>query len=356
LTLGQGNSTGFVSILDPNAQTNNNMIITQSIFRINWAGKILGVNGVAPSPASDTITGTGYVNLTGLTLSDLVGSEFTLALNGYNPIVDVVLDSNLQGTTVDAVSGTTATLSLSYPSGQFTFSAKGAFDTSLSVTDVTVRNLTVEHFRVQIGNVFNSPGTEVLYNYESTLSKTAQGNYKLGAVATFPSNGATGLGGLPGGKEVLLSGGFIVTAADLTLNGDSVNATISGYLARSGGDNLVPAATSDVIVDLGGYSESLNFSNTIGFKTKGKPPAAIFTYNNKKSGTNIQSLSWASLAGNFSIVINNMPNALVGINPAAAQQGIPLSFIVTPDNAQQFIGTTTFDVFKISDTEFKHVP
>jgi hypothetical protein len=342
---GQAEATGFINVLDPNAKTVNDLII------------ILGANGVAPNPADDTIGGTGYVNLAGLTMSDLVGTEFTIALNGYDPIIDVFLDSNLQGTQGDAVTGKTGTLSLQYPSGAFTFSAKGNYATSLILTDLTEHQMVVEHFGVQIGNVFNSPGTEVTYNYQSIIGTTGHGSYKLGAIATFSRKGGTGLGAGSGGtKEVLVSGGFIVTAADLKLSGDVGNATISGYLAREGGDNLVPAATSDVIVDFGGFSESLNFSNTIGFKTKGKPPTAIFTYNNKKSGTAIQSLSWASMAGTFSIVINNMPNSAVGLNTTAGQQGIPLTFIVTPDNSQQFIGTTTFDVFKVSDTEFKHIP
>ena len=48
-----------------------------------------------------------------------------------------------------------------------------------------------------------------------------------------------------------------------------------------------------------------------------------------------------------------MPNSEVGINPAQGVQTLKLTFIVTPDNAQQYIGTTQFDILKLSDTQYK---
>jgi hypothetical protein len=64
---------------------------------------------------------------------------------------------------------------------------------------------------------------------------------------------------------------------------------------------------------------------------------------------------WANKAGNFQInTFSALPNSLVGINPNLGRQAITLTFIVSPENGQQYIGTTTFDIFKVSDTEFKH--
>ena len=152
---------------------------------------------------------------------------------------------------------------------------------------------------------------------------------------------------------MLISGGFLVTSADFKLLGDTVTAKINGLLARAGGDDLRPSASSNVVVTIGNLTETLNFTTTPTFKTTGKAPSQKFSFKSK-GGTNIKTLSWINKQGNFSITTYAMPNASVGIDPQKGRQPINLTFKVTPDNNLQFIGTTSFDIIKVSDTEFKH--
>jgi hypothetical protein len=86
---------------------------------------------------------------------------------------------------------------------------------------------------------------------------------------------------------------------------------------------------------------------------KGKLPLLQFFF---KSGgaTSIQTLTWSNKAGQFGATVINMPNALVGIDPRQATQTVTVRFTVSPEHSQQYIGTTTFDLQKVSDTEFKH--
>jgi hypothetical protein len=349
-----GTGTIFITVLDPNAAIFNSLIITQSDFTINWAGKLPNQEGVPPQPASDTISVKGLVNLQGLDLSSLAGQEVTLALNAYAPIFQGTLGTNGIAQQGDFTTGKTGTFVLT-PSGQFVCTVKGDYAFALGLTSLTEHRFLTAHYRLQIGTVFNSPGTTISYDYKSNANKKASGHYKFGRFAKYGTiPGAPGGFGEPGGQEVLLSGGFLVTRADFKLQGDTVTATISGLLARAGGDDLRPAATSDVVVKIGNYTETLNFSTTPKFKTTGRPPAQHFSFRSG-GGTNIKSLGWANKAGNFQITtFTALPNSQVGINPTLGRQPITVTFIVSPENGQQYIGTTTFDIFKVSDTEFKH--
>ncbi|MEI6232098.1 MAG: PKD domain-containing protein, partial [Planctomycetota bacterium] len=354
-----GNGDVFVDVTDPNSSTSNLLIITNSTFKINWAGKLLNAVGIQPNPASDTLTVSGYLNLTGFDLSMLTGQQITLALNAFNPIFEGVLNANGTAVQGDAVTGKTGSFAISMPSGKFTCSVKGDFAASLGLTDQNLISLMPAHYRVQIGNVYNTQGTSVSYGYSSIAGKQALGNYEFGKFFTkgpyYSGNvpGAPGKLGQPGGQELLISGGFMVTSASFKLLGDTVTASISGLLARAGGDDLRPAATSNVVVKIGNMSETLNFSTTPKFKATGKPPAQKFSFVSK-GGTSIKTLSWLNKQGNFAITTFVMPNASVGINPLLGRQPISLSFTVTPDNATQYTGTTVFDIIKVSDTDFKH--
>ncbi len=362
-----GTGVIYIDVVDPNSSTDNSLIITESNFKIDWAGKIPNLQNVAPRPADDTITVNGYINLTGLDLSSLAGQEITLALNGYDPIFDGILDANGHAVQGDFAVGKTGSISISAPSGKFTCSVKGnygnltdATQSSLGVISENAQTLLTAHYRVQIGNVFNSPGTTVAYGYTSKLNKSATGSFKFGQFYPMGSFFLKGLiPGAPAGigqvqaQELLVSGGFLVTAADFKLLGDTVSMTLSGLLARSGGDDLRPAAKSNVVVTIGNYTETLNFSTTPTFKTTGKPPAQKFSFKSK-GGTNIQTLSWMNKAGVFQISAINLPNSQVGINTTLARQPLALSFTITPENNQQYLGKTTFDILKVSDTEFTH--
>ena len=91
-TIGKG--VVYVDVTDPNSSVSNSLIITQSNLYINWSGKTKNKLGVAPKPASDTISLSGYINLVGLDLSTLAGQQITLALNAFNPIFQGTLDAN----------------------------------------------------------------------------------------------------------------------------------------------------------------------------------------------------------------------------------------------------------------------
>ena len=349
----------FINVVDPNAVTSNSMIVTNSVFHIDWLGKTPNSLGILPNPNDDTITVGGYINLSGMDLSSLAGQDITLALNGYNPIFQGTLDTNGHSKQGDFATGATGDFSISMPSGKFTCNVKGDYAVSLGVASQNLTSLLPANYSVRIGDVFSSPGTSVGYGYSSLAGKQAKASYTFGKfynTGSFfkgPIPGAPNGIGQPGGQELLVSGGFIVVSADFKLQGDTVSATISGLLARSGGDDMRPAASSNVVVEIGNFPETLNFSTTPTFKTTGKPPTQKFTFKNKGS-THIRSLSWYNRAGSFQLSTVSMPNAQVGIDPQKARQPIQLTFTLTSENGQQFIGTTTFDIFKISDTEFKH--
>lgn len=348
-----GYNTAYVTVQDPNGVVANSLLITDSIVAIDWAGKLPNAAGVLKNPNNDTIAMNGYLNLSGLNLSALAGQEIFIAMNAYNPIFHGFLDGAGNAVMADLISGTTGTFKLS-ANGAFSCSVKGDFAASMSLNSVTEHRLLATNYRIQIGDIFNTPGTTVSYNYSSNLGHAAKGLYKFGVITkAAPIQGAPPGFNSPSTQQFQVSGAFMILKADFMLQGDVVNATLSGVLARAGGDTLRPAATSDVVVKINNFSETLNFSTTPTFKVTGKSPQQKFSF--KSSGnTHIQKLGWTNMGGVFYISAINMPNAQVGIVPGAPTQQMKLTFTVTPDSAQQFIGSTVFDITKVSDTEFKH--
>jgi hypothetical protein len=164
--------------------------------------------------------------------------------------------------------------------------------------------------------------------------------------------------GRTGGFTIIQSGVFLVTQAKIKLLGNNVFADMKGLLARYGGDALRPADSSDVVVSLGGYSETLNFTTSGGFKTSGRAPALTFSFKRNKTlgKTGIAQLSWQDRAGNFRIKTNAIPNELVGINPALPMQILQLGLIITPDGSQTYNGATRFQIVKKSATDFVRNP
>ena len=348
-----GFNTAYVTVQDPNGVVSNSLLITDSKLSIDWSGKLPNASGVLKNPNNDTISMNGFLNLTGLNLSALAGQEIFIAMNAYNPIFHGFLDGAGNAVMADLISGTTGTFKLS-ANGAFSCSVKGDFAASLSATSLTEHRLMATNYRIQIGDIFNTPGTTVTYNYKSSDGNGASGLYKFGVITkAAPINGAPPGFNSPSTQQFQVSGAFMILNADFKLQGDIVNATLSGVLARAGGDSLRPAATSDVVVKLNNFTETLNFSTTPTFKVTGKSPQQKFSF--KSSGnTHIQKLGWTNQGGVFYIASINMPNAQVGIVPSAPTQQMKLTFTVTPDSVQQFIGSTVFDITKVSDTEFKH--
>ncbi len=351
----------YINAIDPTASTSSTLVVTSSSFHIDWKGKTPNALGILPNPDNDTISVSGYLNLQGLDLSSLAGQEVTLALNGYDPIFQGTLDTNGKAVQGDFQIGKTGSFQVSLPSGKFTCNVKGDYAVSLGIASQNLKALLNSSYSVKIGDSFTSTPSTVAYGYQSVGGKQASGTYNFGkffSTGSFYTGGipgGPGGAGAPGGQELLISGGFLVTNATFTLLGDTVSANISGLLSRSGGDDLRPAATSDVMVKIGNFTELLNFSNTPTFKTTGKPPYQKFTFKSKnKFDTHIQTLSWLNRAGVFQVTSVNMPNTSVGINPALARQPIQVIFTVTPENGVPFIGSTSFDIFKVSDTLFKH--
>src|SRR5579862_150835 len=204
-----GTGTIFIDVIDPNSPIANSLIITQSSYTINWAGKLPNQLGVPTAPASDTISVQGIVNLEGMSLSSLAGQQVTIALNGYNPIFQGTL--NASGTAIqgDFATGITGTFKID-ATGHFSMNVTGDYAFSLGLTSLTEHRLLTAHYKISLGSVFTSPGTTVVYDYKSTANKTGKGFYQFGNFAKYGTiPGAPGGFGQPGGQEVLLSGGFI---------------------------------------------------------------------------------------------------------------------------------------------------
>ncbi|MFH0940131.1 MAG: hypothetical protein V1899_12755, partial [Planctomycetota bacterium] len=263
--------------------------------------------------------------------------------------------------------------------GNFICSVKGNLYGSLGVISITERRLHPVQFRIEIEEYFpppNSFGPIITYDYKSSRLKSATGVYKFGRfmkngpaksgkyynaaagpdlLGTFGgmSDIATGTG-RPGGLETLVSGGFQVINADLTLKGSTVFANLSGLLARSGGDGLRPASNSDVVVSLGNFSEALNFSETPTFKTTGKSPNQKFSFK-RSSGlgtTGVAAMQWVNRVGRFAIKTFGLPNEQVGLNPTLPVQALTLKLMITPESGVVFSGSTRFEVSKKSETQF----
>jgi hypothetical protein len=354
-----GVGTVFIFVTDPSRLIEDDIMITESKITIDWKGKIPAQTpqAIPPNPNNDTIFLKGIISLPGITQSDLIGRRVRVALNGIYVIFESILDANGNATQGDPATGRTGTFSIKMPSGDFTCTAKGNLYGYLGLTNATERRMIAEQFRIEIEGLFpiHSLGPILTYDYSSVAYQKAHGTYKFGRFANFGKLPGTAQGtGVQGGLETLLSGGFQVTKAKIKLAGNSVYADLQGLLARSGGDSLLPADNSDVVVSLGNFSEALNFTTTPTFKTSGKPPTLKFTF--KRSGglgsTGIANFQWTDRAGTFKLKTFALPNELVGINPALAIQTTTLGLTVTPESNAVFSGLTRFQLNKKSETQF----
>ena len=394
---GKDNTTGlatssvgtvYVFVVSPTQTISNNLLITTSKFTIDWIGKyprttttysIPVVNAGQPSnPEDDTLSASGYLILpTGVQLSDLTGRHVRVILNNVYTILDAPFDANGDAVMTPLANGDTGEFGISLPSGSFSFKVRRSLYTQLGVSDGTKQMLVPAFLRIEIDNLypplavagqFPPPGALITYAYRARGYNAGPppvglgvGSYNFGnftgkqAAAAAPADF-----GSPGGQEVLLSGVFMVTAAKLNVQGNTVAADLRGYLAPYGGDQLRPRDDSDVVVSLGGplvttpWSEALNFNTTIGFKVSGRPPAQHFTFKRSKAmgKTGVAALQWVNQAGSFRIQTNPLPIEQVGLNPALGTQTLTAGLTITPDGAEVFTGTSTFEVVKQSPTLF----
>ena len=161
--------------------------------------------------------------------------------------------------------------------------------------------------------------------------------------------------GAPVAKEELITGGFILTNAVLTLKGKDLFVNVGGLLIRPGGDDFRPSPTSDVVVSLAaqnnpagvGFSEALNFTTTPTFKVKGD----LFTFTRSKGlgATGVASLAWTNGAGGFAFKSFALDNGVVGLDPTLLSQTLVLGFTLTPDSGSTITATTRFTVIKSTD-------
>jgi hypothetical protein len=371
-----GVGTIYIFVAAPNQIIQDSLVITDSKFTIDWTGKyaktsnskIPPVSGNAPTnPENDTLSVSGYISLPTVQTSDLLGKSVQVILNGTEAILDATFGAD--GTAVQPAqdNGRTGQFSISLPSGAFTCKVKRSLFWQLGVSDGTKNFLLPAFFRVQIEGLYpppNVPGGLITYGYNAKgfnpgppPTGKGSGVFKLGAFA--PGKFAPGVTvpadfGKPGGQEVLLTGAFMVTAAQIQLQGNSVLAILKGIMAPFGGDGLRPQDNSDVIVSLGGWSEALNFSTTPGFKATGKTAQARFTFKRNKAlgKTGVATLSWANQGGAFQIKTNALDNELVGLNPALGVQALTAGLTITPNGGQVYQGQSDFQVFKASATKF----
>ncbi|HYF48341.1 MAG TPA: PKD domain-containing protein [Planctomycetota bacterium] len=389
-----GSGVIFIFVADPADQIEDGIVITESKLKVDWRGKADGPDadglppntgsttpgqGLPDAPDNDTLYIKGIINLPGITQSALAGRQVRVIVNGVFPIFEGILDANGTATNGDQATGRIATFSIKQPSGNFFCSSKGNLYGHLALTNLTERRLLPVHYRVEIQDLFPTAqlGPIITYDYASTGFKSAKGAYKFGMFTKEgflsgknlpptpqnpnPTPGVPAGTGKPGGQTLLVSGAFMVTDATVKLEGSLVSATLKGFLSRFGGDDLRPAANSDVVISLGaenapggGYSEALNFTTTATFKTSGKAPSQKFSFK-RDAGlgvAGITSFQWANRAGLFTITANALSNDRVLLNPAADVQNLVLGLIITPENAQQFNARARFAVIKKSPTEF----
>ncbi|MGD0091082.1 MAG: PKD domain-containing protein [Planctomycetota bacterium] len=358
------------------AQTiQNSLVITDSKFKIDFVGKhpvvsssaIPAVSGGNPSnPVNDTLTVTGFVNLPGSQLSDLTGKYVQVVLNGTETILDATFGADGKAVQLPQDTGETGQFQISLPSGAFSFNVKRDLCGTLGLADGSETLLLPAMFGLQIENLYPPPGTPgalITYGYRAHGYNAGpppigfgNGTFHFGASAGHnPDPSAPADFGKVGGNEQLLSGAFMVVSAKLKFQGNSVSAILKGKLTPFGGDGLQPQDNSDVIVSLGGWSEALNFSTTVGFKARGNSPAQSFSFKRPKTmgKTGVAALQWTNQAGDFSITTNALPNELVGLNPSLGVQTITAGLTITPNGGSQvFAGTSTLTVIKTSATNF----
>ncbi len=369
-----GVGTVFIFVMGANDVISNNLIITDSKFTIDWVGKqpsktapiTVSTGASLPkNPENDTLTMKGLINLPGLSTSDLLGRRVTVALNNIEYIFDGVLDGLGNATFTSAEQGRKGAFTLRLPSGQFTLSAKRALNTDLGVNMANEARLLPEYFKIAIENTPDIGGALITYDYRSRSYSpgppekgSANGLFKFGKKTRGKVVISGSKSGRTGGTTALISGAFMVTSASLKLQGDTVIADITGKIARFGGDTLRPALNTDVVVRLGTYQETINFSTSPGWKSSGKSSTTLkFSYKRPATlgKTGIASLDWASQVGDFHIKTNPLPNDIVagvGINQTLGTQAVILELQITPENGQIFAGQARFDVVKKSASQF----
>lgn len=377
-----GIGTVFIFVTAPGDVIDNSLLITDSQFRIDWVGKRVNPNpsgqpanstvglSVPMNPENDTMTIHGYLSMPGVQLSDLLNRRVFVNLNGVDAIFDGTFDANGHAVLPGNDQGRVGSFDLRLPSGAFTMTVKRSLYVQLGVADATNHRLLPAYFRIVIDGLFppaGSPGAMITYNYNSAAynagppaSGSALGVFRIGGLGQISrlKSKAPADFGVQGGQELLLTGAFMVLSAKIKLEGNSVSADLKGILARYGGDDLRPRDNSDVVVSLNGWSEALNFTTTVGFKAGGKAPAQRFSFKRSKTlgTTGVANLQWRNRAGQFRIKVTGIPNELVGLNPSLGVQTVTAGLVITPDGGQVFSGSSSFDVTKISPTDFVRKP
>ena len=374
----------FIFVAAPTDVVTDACVITSSQFHINWVSKqpLAAANLPAPNPNGDSLNLNGILSLPGISMSQLLGLNCQIILNGTQTIFQGTLDASGHAAfgTQAIPPGPSGDFQIDLPSGVFSLNVTGDLFVTLGLVDNTEQRMVAANFQIEIQNIFppaNFTGAVVTYDYLSQgflpgppASGQAVGTFNFGGHSKAPFLKGTKALGRPGGFTRFESGVFTVTNAKFTLLGNTVFADIQGMLARYGGDSLLPTATSDVVVQIGGstsngnvvvggYSETLNFSTTPKFKTTGRVPRQTVNFKRDKSlgGTGVSNLTWSSLPGTFRIKTNGIPNdgpAGVGINPALGIQTLVVGLTITPADGQVFRGVARFDVLKATDTEYVH--
>ena len=213
-------------------------------------------------------------------------------MNAYNPIFDGFFDANGNAVQGDATTGKTGTFKGFLAVGQIHLHGQGRFRGFPGIGFAeSEKTLITANYGIQIGNLFNNTGTLIAYGYNSKVGKTAVGTYKFGAFAskTVPSSGgpipgAPAATGLPGGQELLISGGFIVTAANFKLLGDTVNATSQRTdVPERAAMVFVQRQRQMLSMQIGNYHGNFKLhDNTKRLRQRGKPPAQKFSFKSGK--------------------------------------------------------------------------
>jgi hypothetical protein len=366
----------FIFVEDPGLEVGNGMLITASGVTVDWCGKMdnitplnpnAGPDGFPDKPKKDALYIRGFLNMPGVSQSQLTGQKVRVILNGVQPLFEGYLDAEGKAEIGNAIDKRLGLVQIRQPSGSFNVSLfKQDLPGPLGVNNVTERRLLPAQFRIELGSFWppeNSGGGGIItYDYESQAYLKAKGTYKFGCftkdgVFTRPSLriGQSGyVLGKIGGQNLLVSGVFMPLDAKANVKGNDVYLDIRGMLARFGGDDLRPAVGSDVVVTLGGFSEALNFGGTPSFRTTGKEPSQKFSFKRSKTlpVSGVQSLQWANRAGQFRIKTGPIPNEKLGLDLNAATQNLTFKLNITPDGSQKFEGSTTIELSKKSATKF----
>jgi len=381
-----GTGVVYIFVAAPTDVIEDSLVITESRVTVDWVGKQDGPDpdglstsgggagnitpgqGFPDRPENDTLFVRGYLSLPGISTSALLGRRVQITLNGVEAVFDGILDAAGKATMNDPVSGRTGEFSIALPSGAFYCNVKRSLYTLLGVADNTEVRMLPAFIGLTVENLYPPPtspqGALITYDWRSKGTTSLNGlppnigqgigNYRFGSHTLDGFVSGVQNSGRPGGSTLLVSGSFMVIGAKVKLEGKNVYADLTGKLSRYGGDGLRPTDNSDVVVSLGNYSETLNFSSTVGFKVTGKAPNLKFNFKRSKAlgKTGIATLQWLNRAGDFRVKTNAIPNELVGLNPALGVQMLMLGLQIQPENDQIFNGAARFELTKKSPTEF----